>query len=46
VVERVVLEYMLRARKVKQIRIVNGLKRGQVTAALKGENVGTLIRAN
>jgi molybdenum storage protein len=46
VVERVVLEYMLRARKIKQIRIVNGLKRGQVTAALRGENVGTLIRAN
>ena len=45
VVERVVLEYMLRARKIKQIRIVNGLKRGQVTAALRGENVGTLIRA-
>jgi len=46
VVERVVLEYMLRARKIKQIRIINGLKRGQVTAALRGENVGTLIRAN
>jgi molybdenum storage protein len=46
VVERVVLEYMLRARKIRQIRIVNGLKRGQVTAALRGENVGTLIRAN
>ena len=45
VVERVVLEYMLRARKIKQVRIVNGLKRGQVTAALRGENVGTLIRA-
>ena len=46
VVERVVLEYMLRARKIRQIRIVNGLKKGQVTAALRGENVGTLIRAN
>ena len=45
VVERIVLEYMLRARKIKQIRIINGLKRGQVTAALRGENVGTLIRA-
>lgn len=45
IVERVVLEYMLRADKIKQIRIVNGLKRGQVTAALRGENVGTLIRA-
>lgn len=46
VVERVVLEYMQRARKIKQVRIVNGLKRGQVSAALRGENVGTLIRAH
>ncbi len=46
VVERVVLEYMQRADKVKHIRIVNGLKRGQITRALNGENVGTLIRAN
>lgn len=46
VVERVVLEYMQRADKVKHIRIVNGLKRGQITKALNGENVGTLIRAN
>ncbi|HUR41164.1 MAG TPA: uridine kinase [Verrucomicrobiae bacterium] len=45
VVERVVLEYMLRADKIKQIRIVNGLKRGQIAAALRGESVGTLIRA-
>ena len=40
------LEYMLRARKIRQIRIVNGLKRGNVTAALRGEDIGTLIRAN
>ena len=46
VVERVVLEYMQRARKIRQIRVINGLKRGQVSAALRGENVGTLIRAN
>lgn len=46
VVERVVLEYMQRADKIKQIRIVNGMKRGQITAALNGKNVGTLIRAN
>jgi molybdenum storage protein len=45
VVERSVLQHMLRARKVREIRIVNGLKRGQITAALKGENVGTRIRA-
>jgi molybdenum storage protein len=46
VVERVVLEYMLRAEKQKRIRIVNGLKPGNILAALRGENVGTLIRAD
>jgi molybdenum storage protein len=45
VVERVVLEYMLRSEKIKQVRIVNGLKRGNILAAMRGENVGTLIRA-
>lgn len=46
VVERSVLQHMQRAQKVREIRIVNGLKRGQITAALRGDNVGTLIRAN
>jgi molybdenum storage protein len=46
VVERVVLEYMQRSEKIKQVRIVNGLKRGNILAAMRGENVGTLIRAN
>jgi molybdenum storage protein len=46
VVERVVLEYMQRSEKVKQVRIVNGLKRGNILAAMRGENVGTLIRAD
>jgi molybdenum storage protein len=46
VVERVVLEYMQRSEKIKQIRIVNGLKRGNILAAMRGENVGTLIRAS
>ncbi|MBT8137894.1 MAG: uridine kinase [Gammaproteobacteria bacterium] len=45
IVERVVLEYMTRAEKVKEIRIINGLKPGQVTAALNGEQVGSVIRA-
>jgi len=45
VVERVVLEYMPRARWCKELQIVNGLKPGQVLAALKGEDVGTLITA-
>jgi molybdenum storage protein len=45
VVERVVVEYLPRARWCKELQIVNGLKRGQVLAALKGEDVGTIIRA-
>ncbi len=43
VVERVVLEYMIRARNMKQIRIINGLKQGQITRALKGDDVGSVI---
>jgi molybdenum storage protein len=43
VVERAVLELMLNARHVKEIQFVNGLKPGQLTAALDGEPVGTII---
>jgi molybdenum storage protein len=43
VVERVVLEYMKRARYCTELQIVNGLRPGQVTAALAGEDVGTII---
>ncbi|WHZ22207.1 MAG: hypothetical protein OJF47_001319 [Nitrospira sp.] len=46
IVERVVLEYMERATNMREVRIVNGLKRGQVTGALRGEAVGTLISAS
>ena len=46
IVERTVLEYLERARSVKEIRIINGLKPGNVTKALSGEPVGTLIRAS
>src|SRR5574340_235312 len=45
IVERVVLEYMERATHVREVRIVNGLKRGQVAGALRGEAMGTLISA-
>jgi molybdenum storage protein len=45
VVERSVLEYMTRARSIREIRIVNGTKDGQVLAALRGEPVGSVIRA-
>ena len=43
IVERAVIELMLSARNVKEILFVNGLKPGQLTAALNGEPVGTVI---
>ena len=43
VVERAVLELMLNARNIREIQFVNGLKPGQLTAALNGEPVGTII---
>ncbi len=43
VIERVVIEYLTRARYTHELQIVNGLKPGQLTAALKGEDVGTII---
>jgi molybdenum storage protein len=43
VVERAVLELMLTARNIGEIQFVNGLKAGQLTAALAGEPVGTII---
>jgi molybdenum storage protein len=45
VVERVVVEYLPRAQWCKELQIVNGLKRGQVLAALEGQDVGTIISA-
>lgn len=46
VVERKVLELMQNARHVRQIQIVNGLKPGNLTRALDGEHVGTIIYAD
>jgi len=43
VVERAVLDLMLNARHIREIQFVNGLKPGQLTAALDGEPVGTII---
>ena len=43
VVERAVLDMMLNARQIREIQFVNGLKPGQLTAALNGEPVGTII---
>jgi molybdenum storage protein len=43
IVERVCIEYLMRSRWVRELQIVNGLKPGQVTAALNGEDVGSII---
>ena len=46
ILERVVIEYLPRARFCKELQIVNGLERGMITRALKGEDVGTIIYAD
>jgi molybdenum storage protein len=43
VVERAVLDLMLTARQIREIQFVNGLKPGQLSAALAGEPVGSII---
>jgi molybdenum storage protein len=43
VIERVVIEYLTRSRFCKELQIVNGLVPGQITRALEGEDVGTII---
>jgi len=43
IVERAVLKLMLTARYIREIQFVNGLKPGQLTAALDGKPVGTVI---
>jgi molybdenum storage protein len=45
VIERVVVEYVQRARWCRELQIVNGLVPGQVLAALRGDDVGTIITA-
>jgi molybdenum storage protein len=45
IVERVVVEYLPRARWCKELQVVNGLQPGQVLAALQGQDVGTLVTA-
>jgi molybdenum storage protein len=45
IVERVVLQNMINARHMRKIQIINGLKKGNITKALNGEHVGTIIYA-
>jgi molybdenum storage protein len=46
VVERAVLDFMQNAEHTKRIQIVNGLVPGNLTRALDGEPVGTVITAD
>lgn len=43
VLERVVLENMLNASHMREVQVINGLKPGNLTRALAGEHVGTII---
>jgi molybdenum storage protein len=43
ILERVVIEYLARARSCHELQIINGLERGMLTRALAGEDVGTMI---
>ncbi len=43
VLERVVIEYLTRARFCRELQIINGLKKGNISRALEGEDVGTII---
>src|SRR5438270_8131248 len=46
VVERAVPEMMQNAEHMRQVQVVNGLKHGNLTRALNGEHVGTIITAD
>jgi molybdenum storage protein len=42
--DRALLEVMATARHLERVQVVNGLAPGRLTAALRGEHVGTIIR--
>ncbi len=44
--DRALLEVMATARHIERVQVVNGLKAGNLTAALRGEHVGTLIHTD
>jgi molybdenum storage protein len=46
VVERAVLELMAHAENRREIQVINGLERGNLTRALEGEHVGTIITSD
>jgi len=42
-IERVVVEYLAHAKFCSELQIINGLVKGNITAALEGQDVGTII---
>jgi molybdenum storage protein len=44
--DRALLEVMATARHLERVQVVNGLVPGRITAALRGEHVGTIIHTN
>jgi len=42
--DRALLEVMATARHIEHVQMINGLVPGRLTAALRGEHVGTIIR--
>ncbi|MGE4281438.1 MAG: molybdenum storage protein subunit alpha [Magnetospirillum sp.] len=44
-VDRAMVEVMANARNLERVQVVNGLVPGRLTAALRGEHVGTIIRS-
>jgi molybdenum storage protein len=43
IIDRMVINMLDRARHLKEIHIVNGLKNGNIVKAMNGENAGTII---
>lgn len=43
VLETVVIQYLTKSRSCSELQIINGLERGNITRALAGEDVGTII---
>jgi molybdenum storage protein len=43
IIERGILDMILRSQNLTEVQIVNGLKPGNITSALNGEHVGTII---
>lgn len=46
IIEPVVIDYLDSAEHVRQVQIINGLEPGNLTRALAGEHVGTIIHAD